>query len=251
MAHIDARPNQPADESDPALMSTAESGVRWGGALMAAGLLVSLIGFIVWNLGVDNRAIAEAQDAATRATLFVKGRGAFEFTGWISVPADIALVVGGLLLGARPVHVRSRFPASAFWLLVTVAGIQFLALDVLYATAFTGIAEAQGREPGLFGATEAVANALFTVSIATISIGLAGVFWVEARSTTAAMPQWLAYAGIAGCVSSFIGALGPTLHLGALTAFLVLSILVFAAAIFLGFRIAHAGARSQASPTSR
>ena len=118
-------------------------------------------------------------------------------------------------------------------------------------TPFTGIAEAQGREPGLFGATEAVAKALFTVSIATISIGLGGIFWVEARSTTAAMPRWLAYAGIAGCVSSCIGALGPTLHLGALTALLALSVVVFAAAIFLGLRIARPGARSQASLTSR
>jgi hypothetical protein len=49
MAHIDARPGQPANESDPALMSTAENAVRWGGALMAAGLLVSLIGFVIWN----------------------------------------------------------------------------------------------------------------------------------------------------------------------------------------------------------
>ena len=209
------------------------SRTQWGGAFLAAGLVLSLVSFtLVLTLGQP------PSDAAARAQRWVQNASTVQLSGWLGVFGNALIAAGALFLVARPVATRREIPASACWLLVAIGALLFVGLDAFKAGALVPLAQGFATNQGVYLAAEGMRSILVGVGMTAMSLGTAFIFLGEADASHRAIPTGLSYAAAACSLLTIVGALGVLAGVPVLGVLYYLAYVTFLSALFLGVKVA-------------
>lgn len=211
---------------------------RWGGVLLALGLVLTLVAFtLFFTIPAATQGATPAQNAA-RVTA---NAATYQLSGYIGVFGDALLALGAFFLVTRWVPSVRGLPASAFWLFAALGALLFLAVDAFTATGFGTLARAAaapGASTAVFEAVDATLNLLVGIAVLALSVGFIAVLWGEAASAHRAIPKWLAYIGILGGLTGIPAGVGAITGIQALQVLFLGAYLAFLPLLALALRIA-------------
>jgi hypothetical protein len=223
---------------------------RWGGLFMAisATAMIAIIVLFLTSGAVapPGSSLQETADALANAGI------ALEFSAYLSIPVDLLMLVGAILLASRPVVDAATHWARVAWTTIAAAVVLIIQFDLILPNAIIPLAKAYGQEPALFNAVYTTSNFIHSVGLLVTYLAFILVLALEIRSTQPAISKKIAHAGVAlwilGCVVA-IGliveypmiAVAPNILLG------------WAVVAYYGWRVSRtgrpAGVSSRAHPT--
>ncbi|HEV8361070.1 MAG TPA: hypothetical protein VGR28_11505 [Candidatus Thermoplasmatota archaeon] len=223
-------------DSMEAMATTNTNRTGWGGVLLTLGILISIIGYVLFLMTPQ---ATPTMSAADRAALFTTNAARMVMASWVGMFGDALMVLAALFLVTREVPMaRGTLPASACWFFVALGSLLFLACDSFLATGMPILARSYSTAAAPFEAAEATINVLFGLSMLSIGVGTLGIFWGEASSTAPAIPKAASYVAIVGALAALLVGIGM---LGAIPALLLLFpvvLLMMLVVLYLGIRIA-------------
>lgn len=210
---------------------------RWGGTILALGLVLSLVSFsLILTLG------SPAADPAGRAARIVANAGTVQMSGYFGLFGNLAIALGAFFLMTRPVATNRAIPASACWLFVAIGALLYAGLDAFKAAGLVPLASAYAASPGVYAAIDATRALLVGAGMLVMTTGTFFLFFAESDATHSPVPRPLAYLGAVASVLVIVGAVGAIAAIPQLAMLQMAGYLVFLSLLFLGAKVAFPSA---------
>ncbi len=161
----------------------APHATRFAGSLLAAGSFAT-VGVIALFLASGGPELMGETPAGVAQTI-ADAPTAMTLVGILSVPANLAVIVGALILSRRDTGI---LPGA--WYVVAVGMGLVMSYDLAFPFAIVPLAQSFAQEPIVFEAIFRTFDLMHSIGLLMIFLALASTFAAEANQT---LPRWWAY----------------------------------------------------------
>lgn len=164
---------------------------RWGGLLVGVSAFLIVVAIVTFLLS------GAADDAAGNAEALRNGSGLLVFSAYLSVPTDLALLAGAVLLAGRKADTGAALLRRVAWGLVALATLLVVQFDLIMPRGFIPLAENAGQAPAVFEALYRTSNFVHSVGLFLTFACFLALFAQQARDAQGRIvPRGIALAGV-------------------------------------------------------
>lgn len=179
-----------------------EATIRYGGALVGLGSLAT-VGIIVLFLSAGGHKLVGSSGAEV-ADVLTDGADALRLVGLLSLPANLLIIVGALMLTHRPPVKGVAPPVNAMWYAVAVAFILVMLYDLALPFLLIPLAADYAANAAVFDGLYATFDLGHSIGLLLTFVALGFIFWGEARRVDRALPRAWSHVANVACLGGII-----------------------------------------------